>query len=482
MKEKSRPFSFSNEQILFLSVIAVLLVVILLLGITVVRNQFPYKPAATRDERYNAQQVHKIEKVYNYILEHYVYDVDAQELLHAAIKGMTNYLDDVYTDYVIDSEATHLQDMIQGEFIGIGLMVQAIEESSDPLRYRFIVTYVYSGSAAEEAGIAVGDRIIAINGESLSSGATEEDVLTKLRGKSGSKVDLVLLRKEEKINLKVRRDKISLPTVQYGMLQPGLGYIRISQFTPQTVQTLEDVLESLQNQGVSQLILDLRDNPGGELESVVMATDLFLSKGLIVETKSRSSLQNKIYRANAAVSIDENIPIAVLINEQTASAAEVMAATLQDLNRATVYGKRSFGKSSVQVVLPLGNRPLEFLKMTVAHYFTASGKNISVEGITPDYEISSPYRLTQSEWSRFQSLRKESAYQQLLQQSLSLSEEELHDALVVFADDWDIPYDFLQMHIAQYVRYYEFDSMKINIHTDYILSKTIEALSGAQYS
>ncbi|NIZ40557.1 S41 family peptidase [Entomospira entomophila] len=477
MKEKSRPFSFSNEQILFLSVIAVLLVVILLLGITVVRNQFSYKPAATREERYNAQQVQKIEKVYNYILEHYVYEVDAQELLQSAMKGMTEYLDDTYTDYVIESEALHLQDMIKGDFIGIGVKIQVVEMANSEGSH-FIVSYVYADSAAEESGIVVGDQFLSINGEKIVTGVTGDEVFAKLRGKAGSKVDLLLLRGEEEITVRVRRAKVELLTVQQAVIQPGLGYIRISQFTPHTVQAVEDALVDLQSQGITQLIIDLRDNPGGELESVVMTTDLFLSRGLIVETKSRSGLQNKIYRANAAISIDESIPIAVLINEQTASAAEVMAATLQDLDRASVYGKRSFGKSSVQVVLPLGSRPLEFLKMTVAHYFTASGKNISLEGITPDYEIDSPYRLMQSEWIRFQTLRKDTAYQQFLQMSPAITSEERHEIMTTFASDWEIPLEFLEMYVAQYVRYYQFDPMSIDINTDYILAKTIEALSG----
>lgn len=470
MKQKKNwNLCLSNEQILFLSIIAVLLVVILLLGITITRNQLSFKPANTRMERDNVQYTKKINEIYNNIVNHYIEEVDAKDLFNITVDAMVSFLNDPYSGYIIKEDALHLQDTITGNYSGIG--ANFIEKWTSDDNYELIVSAVTLNGPADKAGLKVGDRLIQVDGVNVAD-RTLNDAIFLFRGVSENSVNLLVQRNNQELNILIKRQNVLIETIQCGYVGSGIFYMKIIEFTSQTAQELSRVLKKLESLEVQSLIIDLRNNPGGELESVIRATDLFLNEGLIIETKSRSNIQNNFFRASVSASVSEDIKIAIIINENTASGAEVMAAALQDLNRASIYGRRSFGKSSVQIALPLSKHPVEYFKLTVAYYYTASGRNISKEGVVPDYEISPLFKLTQEQVLSYKQLEDDITYQEFLKTNTQLSSNVLMEHVNILAESWLLPVDFLFWQLRRFnVRDELFD-----LDSDYTLTYVVDTL------
>ncbi|SMC37759.1 carboxyl-terminal processing protease [Desulfocicer vacuolatum DSM 3385] len=314
------------------------------------------------------------------IEENYVDEVDAEQLIQDAIKGMVDNLDP-HSNFMPPEAFDELQDDTKGEFGGIGIVISM---------KKGVLTVVspIEGTPAYKAGIMAGDVIVKIDDHDTAELALWECV-KKMRGARGEIVVLTIVRKGETDPLifSLERDIIPMTSVRSTTLRPGYGYIWVTNFRNNTARDMVEALTKLESAEVplKGLIMDLRNNPGGLLNQAVAVSDTFLDQGVIVSIKGRQADHTEIFKARAG-SVKRGYPMVVLINGGSASAAEIVAGALQDHKRAVILGTTSFGKGSVQTVKPMKDG--FGLKYTIARYYTPSGRSIQAQGIHPDIEVS----------------------------------------------------------------------------------------------
>lgn len=326
------------------------------------------------DELY--KQVELFSDTMAIIQKEYIEETKPKNLIYGALKGMLTSLDphsafmdpDAYSELKIDTE---------GKFGGLGIEIT----TKDGLLT--IITPI-EDTPAWKAGLKPGDRIIKINDE-LTREMSLADAVKRMRGKTGVVVNLTILRGSENklLDFKITRDIIKIKDIKYvRILENNVGYIRLVEFRENTLPEFNNALSTLSKQGMQALIVDLRNNPGGLLDNAVKITGRFVAPNkIIVYTKSRNKDQNlEFYSESKSMPLD--LPMAILINEGSASGSEIMAGALQDYKRAIIIGTKSFGKGSVQTVIPLSDGSA--LRLTTSHYFTPSGKIINGKGVTPD--------------------------------------------------------------------------------------------------
>lgn len=336
--------------------------------------------------------------VFSRIKNDYVVEVDDKTLLVNAIRGMLSGLDP-HSSYLDSEEFKDLQIGTTGEFGGLGIEV-GMEDG-------FVkVIAPIDDTPAQRAGVQAGDLIIRLD-DAPVKGMTLGDAVKVMRGKPGSDIVLTIVREgeEKPLTITITRDVIKVKSVKHRMLDEGFGYVRITTFQSKTGSGLIKAVSNLkkENKGpLKGLVLDLRNNPGGVLNASVSVSDVFLDKGMIVYTEGRVEDSRLRFNATPGDMMD-GAPIVVLINGGSASASEIVAGALQDHNRAIIMGTRSFGKGSVQTILP--SRGGAAVKLTTARYFTPSGRSIQAEGIDPDIEVSR-IRVTGEESSTFKSLKE----------------------------------------------------------------------------
>jgi len=337
-------------------------------------------PATTDKAPLPLDELRTFAEVLDRIKASYVEPVDDKTLLENAIKGMLSNLDP-HSAYLEPDAFAELQESTSGEFGGLGIEV-GVEDG-------FIkVVSPIDDTPASRAGIEAGDLIIKIDGKP-TKGMSMMDAVAQMRGKPGSDITLTLVREGGKpYDVKLTRAVIKVKSVKSQLLEPGYGYLRVTQFQVNTGEEVGKALARLKKDNggkkLSGLVLDLRNNPGGVLQAAVEVSDHFLTKGLIVYTKGRIANSELRFSADPA-NASEGVPLVVLINGGSASASEIVAGALQDHKRAVVMGTDSFGKGSVQTVLPLNND--RALKLTTALYYTPSGRSIQAQGIVPDIEV-----------------------------------------------------------------------------------------------
>ncbi len=315
-----------------------------------------------------------------HVQENYVETISEEKLLKLAIDGMMDGLDD-HSDYLDPSAFNDLEANATGKFGGIGIELGLVDGY-------FTVIAPMDDTPAQDAGLKPGDRITGVDGTPVR-GKKLPDLVNSLRGVPGSTVELAVYRKDadRSMDLTIERAVIRVASVRSRLLEPDIAYVRISQFQTQTGEDLGDELAELEEENgapLGGLVLDLRNNPGGTLLSSVEVADQFLDEGLIVYTQGRLKSSFARYRATRGDDLDGS-PIVVLINGGSASASEIVAGALQDHGRARVGGSRSFGKGSVQSVVPLDEK--QALKITTAYYYTPNGRSIHKKGIEPDIEF-----------------------------------------------------------------------------------------------
>jgi len=321
--------------------------------------------------------------VFERIREQYVTKPDEQKLIENAINGMLSSLDP-HSSYMNASEAEDMRTQTRGEFGGLGIEVTL---QDDMIK---VITPIDDTPAAK-AGVLAGDLITEIDGATVS-GMTLQDAVEKMRGPVNTSVELSILRDDNKkpIKVKITRDIISVQAVKY-RVEGDVGYLRVISFTEKTFDDLQNAIEKIQQKvGKDKLkgyVLDLRLNPGGLLDQAINVSDAFLEGGEIVSTRGRNPEETRRFNARPGDLINEK-PMIVLINGGSASASEIVAGALQDHRRATVLGTRSFGKGSVQTIIPLGENGA--LRLTTALYYTPSGKSIQGTGIHPDVKVQEP--------------------------------------------------------------------------------------------
>ncbi len=319
-----------------------------------------------------------LSKAMQLVKSNYVEPVTTKELVYGALKGMLSELDphsqfmdpDTYKEMKIDTT---------GEFGGLGI------EITKRGGFVTIITPIY-GTPAYRKGLLPGDKIVKINGELLRN-PNLNDVVKKLRGEPGTDVTVMILRGVDKIiTVTITRDVIKVPSItEARIIEDNIGYIQIAQFHQLTAEDLDNRLKELESQGMDSLILDLRDNPGGLLQSAVDVADLFIPGGhTIVSTKGRVPFQSWKYSSHNE-GTHPGYPLVVLINKGSASASEIVAGAIKDLHRGYLVGEKSYGKGSVQTILTLPEDTA--LRLTTAKYYTPDGKSIEEEGIEPDWVV-----------------------------------------------------------------------------------------------
>ncbi len=322
-------------------------------------------------------------KLFSDVLEelekNYVDDVNTQDLIHNAIKGMVGNLDP-HSSFMPPKAFDDLQEDTKGEFSGIGIVITMKDG---------ILTVVspIEGTPAQKAGLAAGDVIIRIDEESTKGMALWEAV-SKMRGPRYQEVVITVFREGESapMSFSIKRDIIPLTSVRSSLLKPGYGYLRVTNFRANTLEEIQTHLVKLEgkDQQLKGLIMDLRDNPGGLLDQAIKISDLFLDSGLIVSIKGRRENNTQEFKAYDDAD-DRTYPMVVLVNAGSASASEIVAGAMQDHSRALILGKTSFGKGSVQTVRPL--KEGFGIKYTIARYYTPNGRSIQAKGIVPDIEV-----------------------------------------------------------------------------------------------
>lgn len=365
-----------------------LIFILFILFIVFFSSQCFADSSAERETRVSSfQYVKKLNSVFDFVQQNYVDEIDPKILYEGALKGMLDALGDPYTLYLDPNAMRDLTDTTAGSFGGVGLSIsKATESTADKPAYVEVASPMEDTPGAK-AGIQSGDLIVAIDGLPTPD-MTMNDVLAHLRGEIGTSVTVSILRgKNMRFDVPLVRALIEVPTIKFGMIEgTKIGYARLIQFTPDTPLRLQDALDDFAKNGYISLIIDLRDNPGGLITSVVDVADKFIDAGPIVSTKSRLVFENQQFTATSEKStVKKNIPIVVLINRGSASASEILSGALKDYHLAYLIGERTYGKGSVQQVIPLSNT--DGFKITMARYYTPSDTNIDKIGIPPDFEV-----------------------------------------------------------------------------------------------
>ena len=349
------------------------------LSLSVARGVLADKPAAL-GQNVPWKDAQLLAEVMSQVEREYVDPVDDHRLLQAAVRGMVSSLDP-YSAYLEGDEYDDIKISSSGEYSGVGIEV-SMEDG------QVVVVAPLDGSPAAEAGIRAGDVIATIDNVPVNS-ATLADTIGRMRGKEGTTVKVGILREgsPEPLQFTLKRSRVQLHSVSSEMAEPGFGYVRIAEFSETTGQELDAALADLHRKNrapLKGLVLDLRNNPGGVLEAAVAVADAFLDSGVIVSAKGRTPESKFEMRATPGDAL-KGAPIVVLVDGGSASAAEIVAGALRDNHRATLMGRTTFGKGSVQTVLPLGED--RALKLTTSLYYTPSGASINHKGIAPDIEL-----------------------------------------------------------------------------------------------
>ena len=324
------------------------------------------------------EQARLLAEVMERVKHDYVEPLDDAALLESAIRGMVSDLD-AHSEYLDADEYRDIRISTTGSYTGVGIEVAEVEGAIK------VITPI-AGSPAARSGIRSGDTIVAVDGQAIDTDRLKETI-GRLRGRAGSKVRISVLRDDEVILHEMRREIVRVASVHAQLLQPSYGYVRLSQFSDTTARELADAIDTLadENKGMLLgLVLDLRNNPGGVLDSAVDVSDLFLDDGVIVTADGRTSEARFARKAHRGDGLD-GADLIVLVNNGSASASEIVAGALQDHGRALVVGTETFGKGLVQTVMPLSKG--RAIKLTTSRYYTPSGDSIHETGITPDIYI-----------------------------------------------------------------------------------------------
>ena len=326
----------------------------------------------------NASTDEKLSVLKGLIDENYIGETDEEALEEGIYKGYIQGLEDPYSVYYDEEETKDLYETTEGEYSGIGAVLSQNMDSG-------VITLVqiYEGSPADKAGLKDNDILTKV-GDMEVTGMDLSEVVTYIKGEKGTDVDLTVLRGEEaeEITVTATRDTVEAQTVEYEMLEDQIGYLSVTEFDSVTYDQYKEALDALTQQGMEGLVVDLRNNPGGNLNTVCDMLDLVLPEGTIVYTEDKDG------NRETATSDDEHqidVPMAVLVNGNSASASEIYAGAIQDYGIGTIVGTQTYGKGVVQQIFDLGDGTS--VKLTIAEYYTPNGRNIDGEGITPDVEV-----------------------------------------------------------------------------------------------
>ncbi len=310
-----------------------------------------------------------------YLIRHYSVRIpDYDRLVDGALAGAVKSLDDPYSYYMNEEEFTKMQSAVEGTHVGVGIVLTQNEGKARILQ-------IIQGGTAEEAGISESECIIAVDGEETKD-LTLQQIVDRITGPEGTSVELELQRPDEtKYRVNLERRKFIIPTVNQEMLTEDIAYVRISHFTEETPEDFGQVLNELRYNGMRKLVLDLRSNPGGSLQAVAKVAERILPKGELVSMVPRNGKRETIQLKGTT----DLLPMAVLIDKNSASASEILAAATKDKGAGILIGETTHGKGTVQTIVPISS--VEGIRITVAEYYSPNGKSIDGIGVAPDIEI-----------------------------------------------------------------------------------------------
>lgn len=374
----------------------------------------------------------------------YVVEPEQEKLINASINGMLQSLDP-HSSFMTPKDFKNMQQSTRGEYGGLGL-----EVTSDAGAVKVIAPM--DDSPGQRAGIIAGDRIIAIDGKNIV-GEPLDDSIDKMRGKPNTNVELTIIRGEETKIIKVMREIIKLRPVKL-KIEQDIAYIRISTFvnehtSEEVAKALDEVQAKLGN-NVKGIILDLRNNGGGLLDQAIEVTDLFMDRGEVVSTRGRDPQDIERYYGTTGQRF-AGVPMVVLVNEGSASASEIVAGALQDKKRAIIFGMTSFGKGSVQTIIPVGNGKEGALRLTTQRYYTPSGRSIQGSGIVPDYEVSGIFLTKEDIERRKAEFRFEEDLPNALNNDSGAKREAPHMPKDMAPKDWKKEDDYVLKRAIQFI-------------------------------
>ena len=325
----------------------------------------------------NEESINKLSVLEQYI-DYFYYkssEITEEEKENGMYKGLFESLGDVYSCYYTPEEYKILEEQTQGVYYGIGSYV-----SQDVETGFCAISGVIKNSPAEEAGLMEGDIIYKVNGEDMT-GLELDEVVSNIRGEEGSEVTLTLVRDGKNMEVTLTRARVNTPTVDSEMLQDGIGYLQITEFDDVTTEQFNENMAQLKADGLKGLIIDLRGNPGGNVTTVCAIAEQLLPEGLIFYMEDKDGNKTE-YKCDGA---DFDLPLVVLVNEYSASAAEILSGAVKDAGIGKLVGKKTFGKGIVQNVIPLEDGSA--IKLTIANYYTRGGNDIHLKGVEPDVEV-----------------------------------------------------------------------------------------------
>lgn len=387
--KKPRSFASGIGVGVLMTAIVFAVLVAALLGFSRYRKENPDAAQASGEDAENAVSEiltedveEKVDVLSKYLQLYYYEDLDPDALAEGLYAGLFEAAGDVYTEYYTAEEYATLNQQTTGTYYGIGAIF-----TQDPETMKVTVSRVYEGTPAEEAGLKNGDVVISVDEYEADSMELSE-LVTHIKGEEGTSVHIKVAREGEDgdVEMDVYRTEVHIPTVAGEMVDDKIGYLEISEFSDVTTDQFEETLEELQGRGMEAVIFDLRGNPGGTITSVTEILDDILPEGVVVYTENKDG-EREEYTSDAEHCLD--MPMAVLIDGDSASASEIFAGAVQDFGWGTVIGTTSFGKGIVQTIIPLNDGSA--MKITTAKYFTPDGNYIHEVGITPDIEVEYEY-------------------------------------------------------------------------------------------
>ena len=336
--------------------------------VIILYNGYKNKLGVTYDTLTKDKALREFLEVYDSLSNEYYKDIDKSKMIHKAIEAMTDYLDDQYTTYMSEQQKSLLEQQLNGEYKGIGVVIKGN-----------VIDRVFKDSPAAKKGVQVGDKIVKVNGESVSDDAS---TIANLIKKNKDAATIVFERGEKQIELTIELSKLDVPVISYKVIDDNIGYIYMGSFSSTLAKQTKEALEELEKKNIKSLIVDVRDNVGGYLASANDVASLFLEKGQTIYSLSQND-EKVAYKDKT----DEKTtyPMVVLINENTASSAEILAAALKESYGATLVGVKSFGKGKVQQTKTLTDGSM--VKYTSALWYTPNGTCVDKKGIKPDYKV-----------------------------------------------------------------------------------------------
>ena len=421
------------------------------------------------------------DEMMRFIKSYYIDDVDEKTLFEGAMKGMFDAIGDPHSVFMTEQEMSAASDSAMGQFGGVGLYISkfsgdAATFDEDRLPYVRVVAPI-EDTPAYRLGIKAGDYIIKVDGKTTES-MTLDEAAKLMRGKPGTTVSITFLRDKDIVfTYDIERANIEVPSVKSDLIEKNIGYLRITQFAANTPEKVKEALDSFSKKKIKYLVIDLRSNPGGVLESAVEIADYFLSEGVIVSTKSKIPSWNQVYNASKKVRLPKSVPIAVLIDRGSASAAEILSAALSDNGRAVLIGETTYGKGSVQQLRSLGK---DGFKLTMGKYYTPKDINIDKVGIPPEKEVKDR-ELTDEEKAAYKKLIEEYRIQKFVSDNPNPSDLQVDTFIQQLKSDGIVMEDrILRKLIRNEVNFANLNSPVYDLEFDVVLQEAVRMLKSGE--